>query len=53
MITGEMKPFQLCRAVMLLAMSASGWASDKATIVPAPAGEKLPESLIAGLEVQR
>ena len=43
MITGEMKPFQLCRAVMLLAMSAAGWASDKATIVPAPAGEKLSE----------
>jgi len=48
-----MKPFQLCRTVMLLTMNAAGWASDVVTIVPAPAGEELPESLIAGLEVQR
>ena len=52
MITAEMKPFKLCRAVMLLAMSATGWASDVVTIAPAPTGEELSDEFEVKVEIR-
>lgn len=47
-----MKPVTVCRAVMLLAMSAAGWASGQVWIVPAPAGEELSDDFEVKVETR-